>query len=95
MAPSASNRPAWVIRGTITDFKSERGYGFISGDDGRNYFFHVNHGRMGTPGDGFIRGVITDRAPRDGERVYFLANPPKNSKNPSASPWAFDDVSKP
>lgn len=90
--PAKAPMPAWVIRGTITDFKVKRRYGFIRGDDGKDYFFHVNQCRLGTPGDGFIRGKVLDREPEVGERVYLNAKPAKGGMKPSASPWAFDDV---
>ena len=36
-----------MVNGTIKKLVSERGFGFIAADDGREYFFH----RSGTEGD--------------------------------------------
>lgn len=94
-ATTKNQRSNLVVRGTVTAFNAEKKYGFINGDDGIDYFFHVNQGREGTPGDGFIASIVIDRAPKRRDRVYFIANPSKNGRKRSASPWAFDDVRKP
>ncbi len=31
------------MRGKIINFKFEKGFGFIEGEDGENYFFHISN----------------------------------------------------
>jgi CspA family cold shock protein len=60
-----------VQNGTIKKLVSERGFGFISGEDGKEYFFH----RSGVEGDfDSLRG---------GERVTFQVE--AGPKGPRAS----------
>jgi len=50
-----------VTTGTIKKVVSERGFGFISGEDGKEYFFHR---------DGLTASLDFDRL-NGGERVQF------------------------
>jgi len=47
-----------MLSGKINKFFENKGYGFILGDDGRDYFFHINN-------------VVGQRVPREGEAVEF------------------------
>jgi hypothetical protein len=38
--------------GVVRSFMSERGFGFIQGDDGRSYFFHIKSVEGGELFDG-------------------------------------------
>ena len=60
-----------MVNGTIKKLVSERGFGFIAADDGREYFFH----RSGTEGD-FDRLI-------GGEKVSFEIEP--SPKGPRAN----------
>ena len=53
--------------GTIARIVGERGFGFITGDDGKQYFFHL---------DSLLDGVVFERL-AGGEKVTFVveANP--------------------
>jgi len=53
------------MNGTIKKLTSSRGFGFIHGDDGQDYFFHRSE--LGT-------GLSFDEL-REGQRVVFEARP--------------------
>ena len=38
-----------MISGTIKVWKDEEGWGFIEGDDGKDYFFNISNVRRGQP----------------------------------------------
>ena len=50
-----------MATGTIKKVISDRGFGFITGEDGKDYFFHR---------DGLAESVVFDRL-AGGERVEF------------------------
>ena len=78
---------AEIVRGSVKMFKPDQGFGFITGDDGREYFFHSSQGYE-TLLD-FTRKA--SRAPQKGDRVVFHVMPPRSpGKNPQAMPWAFE-----
>ena len=57
--------------GTIRRLVTERGFGFLTGDDGTDYFFHRNA----------VQGLFHDL--EEGQRVSFQAEP--GPKGPRAS----------
>lgn len=59
--------------GTITKLVSERGFGFIAGEDGKEYFFH----RTG------VDGTLTFDSLLGGEKVTFEIEP--SPKGPRAT----------
>jgi CspA family cold shock protein len=62
-----------MTTGTIKKLVSDRGFGFITGEDGKEYFFHRNE--LGTSSD-FDRLI-------GGERVEF--EPEASPKGPQAT----------
>ena len=62
-----------MTSGTIKKLVSDRGFGFITAEDGKEYFFHRNE--LGTPSD-FDRLI-------GGERVEF--EPQSGPKGPQAA----------
>lgn len=48
-------------RGTVKEYNRERGFGFIEGDDGDDYFVHVSG----------LRIHLRNRGLRRGQRVLF------------------------
>ena len=49
------------MKGTIIRFVNERGFGFIGGEDGNQYFVHIRS----------IDGLATGEYPPIGQRVQF------------------------
>jgi cold shock CspA family protein len=65
------------MRGTISEVVPERGFGLITDQDGREYFFHR----------GALMGVdFEDLAP--GIDVEFAARPPESGDEPGEHPRA-------
>jgi cold shock protein len=65
------------MHGTIDRLVAERGFGFITDDDGREYFFHA----------AALMGVaFEDLAP--GSNVEFDARPPESGDEPGEHPRA-------
>jgi CspA family cold shock protein len=62
-----------MATGTIKKVVSDRGFGFITGEDGKDYFFHR---------DGLDRSIDFDRL-IGGERVEFAIE--QSPKGPRAS----------
>ena len=48
-------------RGTVKEYNRERGFGFIEGDDGDDYFVHVSG----------LRIHLRNRGLRKGQRILF------------------------
>ncbi|MFQ6675227.1 MAG: cold-shock protein [Fidelibacterota bacterium] len=48
-------------RGTVKEYDADRGFGFITGDDGEDYFVHVSG----------LRIHLKEKGLRKGERVKF------------------------
>jgi len=61
------------MQGTIRKVIAERGFGFITGEDGKDYFFHRNEVQPPLDFDQLIGG----------ERVSFAIEP--NPKGPRAT----------
>ena len=47
-----------MVEGTVQFFNDRKNFGFISGDDGKDYFVHES-------------GVVGDESLREGDRVSF------------------------
>jgi CspA family cold shock protein len=47
--------------GTVKEYDTSRGFGFISGDDGEDYFLHVSG----------LREHLKNKGLREGQRVLF------------------------
>jgi CspA family cold shock protein len=47
--------------GTVKEYDNSRGFGFIQGDDGEDYFLHVSG----------LREHLKNRGLREGQRVLF------------------------
>lgn len=61
----------WIkINGTVKFYNSDKGFGFIKGEDNQDYFFHVS-------------SLPTDYKPQDNEEVSF--DPTSNDKGLAAS----------
>lgn len=57
-----------MLRGELTQWNDERGFGFITGDDGQRYFVHISEiGRINT-------------RPRSGDQVTFSAGRGKDGR---------------
>ncbi len=50
-----------MIQGTVKEYDSYKGYGFIAGDDGEDYFVHVSG----------LRINLQKKGLRKGKRVMF------------------------
>ena len=48
-------------KGTVKEYDPERGFGFIQGEDGEDYFLHVSG----------LREHMKDKGLREGQRVLF------------------------
>lgn len=48
-------------KGTVKEYDPERGFGFIQGEDGEDYFLHVSG----------LRKHMKDKGLREGQRVLF------------------------
>lgn len=48
-------------KGTVKEYDPERGFGFIRGEDGEDYFLHVSG----------LREHMKDKGLREGQRVLF------------------------
>jgi CspA family cold shock protein len=48
-------------KGTVKEYDPERGFGFIQGEDGEDYFLHVSG----------LREHMKDEGLREGQRVLF------------------------
>lgn len=51
-------------RGTVKEYNRDKGFGFITGEDGEDYFVHVSG----------LRVQLQDRGLRPGQRVLFDAD---------------------
>ena len=47
-----------MVEGTVKFFNSTKNFGFISGDDGQDYFVHRS-------------GIVGEKTVREGDRVTF------------------------
>jgi len=92
MAPSTNAvSTVTTVTGTIRSFDIQRGFGFLFGEDGGHYFFHVNDARVVDAENGFGQERET-RRPRVGEKIVFAIVPRQNSGQAAkAAPWAFKD----
>lgn len=61
------------MTGTIKTLAKERGFGFISADDGQEYFFHQSE----------LRGGLTFPQLKEGQHVTF--EPRQSEKGPRAA----------
>ncbi len=61
------------MNGTIKKVTRERGFGFITGEDGADYFFHQSE----------LRGGLKFEELREGQRVTFETA--ESSKGPRAA----------
>ena len=50
-----------MLRGTVKEYDEYKGYGFITGDDGEDYFVHVSG----------LRVQLKNKGLRPGQRVMF------------------------
>ena len=48
-------------KGTVKEYDPDRGFGFIQGEDGEDYFLHVSG----------LREHMKDKGLREGQRVLF------------------------
>jgi cold shock protein len=68
-----------VTTGTIKKLVSDRGFGFITGEDGKDYFFHR---------DGLAASLDFDRL-MGGEKVQFdIESSPKGARAKNVQPAA-------
>ena len=82
--------------GTVKFFRGghSRLWGFITGDDGADYFFHFNNGdiyKVSEGGTQFSVNLNKLRAPRKGDRLAFEPLPTPRAKGPSVSVWYYAD----
>lgn len=89
--------------GTVIRFDADRGFGFVSGDDGKTYYigvgarrrilhYGVNGRRTLKHGPQTTFGPPTNERinPFPGDRLMFRVVPPRDlGKYPSAYPWGF------
>ena len=61
------------MTGTITKMTRDRGFGFIRGEDGADYFFHKSE----------LRGGLTFEQLNEGQRVSFQTR--ESDKGPRAA----------
>lgn len=69
------------MNGTIKSLVRDKGFGFLSGEDGREYFFHRSALIPTSPGS-VMRRVFDDL--QDGDRVRFVGDV-ADPKGPRAS----------
>lgn len=50
-----------MLKGTVKEYDRYKGFGFITGDDGEDYFVHVNG----------LRVQLREKGLRPGQRVLF------------------------
>ncbi len=60
-----------MLKGTVKFFNNMRSYGFISGEDGKDYFVHVS---------GLKEGVTIE----EGDKVSFKSVPGSKGRGPKA-----------
>lgn len=84
-----------IVHGTVKNYRvndgaPERSFGFIAGEDGKDYFFFADTGYVTEVRDGIERpGSIKEtRVPEIGDRVIFFAG--STPKGPQAMPWGFE-----
>lgn len=78
-----------LVHGEIDRFFPERSYGFVLGDDGTEYFLHVNnHFTPMSMGDDVIATNGHHRLPRRRDRVVFEAG--KGNPRPVANQWTYE-----
>ncbi len=65
------------MRGTVRTMKAEKGFGFIKGDDGKDYFMH--HTACGK----LLFAELSEKAQR-GEEAVVEFTPSKGDKGPRA-----------
>lgn len=74
MAPADQNgRASTTMTGTIKRLARDRGFGFIQGENGQDYFFHQSE----------LRGGLTFTELKEGQRVTF--EPREAEKGPRAA----------
>ena len=69
-----------MIKGTVKFFEDKKGYGFIAGDNGVDYFFHWSDLQM----EGF------KKAEKD-QRVTFEVIQGDHGEKQAMSAWRLDD----
>ena len=80
--------------GKVTFFNKERGYGFIVGDDGKEYFFHINDHRVfdGSEGQPEFVKAKPDRYPREGDRIVYQIK--QSYRGSRAASWTIVEEPK-
>jgi CspA family cold shock protein len=70
------------MRGTVKWFSSEKGYGFISTENGEDVFVHFS----GIAGEGY-------RSLTEGQQVTFdVETDPKNNKKTAVNVWSAKEA---
>lgn len=72
VSPGARESDGPRLTGAVRKLKTDKGYGFIAGDDGTDYFFHWSAVSPGEPKG--LREMIIQ------ERVDFIAKPGRNGQ---------------
>jgi cold shock CspA family protein len=92
MEPSVMPARPEVVFGSVKMFDQHKGFGFILGDDGSDYYFHASQGR-GAETDLSFSVNRENRVPNKDDRVFFTpASPRQPGQSPQAMPWAFEVV---